>query len=166
LNKKILLAVILFAVIAVAVFSVNSLVASSVREKEQAFADGYLKGVQEGVGTGYTVRDPSFIEVMRFLAQDKTNDNPYVENSYVCWQYSADVINNAFTAGYRCGFVYITLAEGAHSIVCFNTTDKGLIYIEPQDDSLKTLHVGTHFFDPSKYSVDYNDTLVSYVIVW
>jgi hypothetical protein len=166
LTKKILLTVILITIIVSSLFLLNSLVASSSQETEKAFADGYLKGIQEGAGTGYTVRDPSFLEMIRFIAQDKTNEHPYVENSYVCWQFSADVINNAFKAGYRCGFVYITLAEGSHSIVCFNTTDRGLLFVEPQDDSLETLQVGTHYFESTKYIVDYNDTIVSYVVIW
>jgi hypothetical protein len=166
LIKKILLAFILIIIIVSALFFLNLAVANFNQEKEKAFADGYLQGLHAGVGSGYNVRDPSYLEMIRFIAQDKTNLHPYVENSYTCWQFSADVLNNAFKAGYRGGFVYITLAEGAHSIVCFNTTDRGLIFVEPQDDSLENLQVGIHYFDPTKYSVNYNDTIVSYVIIW
>ena len=163
-TKKILYACILIVVIVSAAFFLNSYIANSNQQK--AFENGYLQGLHDGVGTGYTVRNPSYLEIIRFIAQDKTNLHPYIENSYTCWQFSADVLNNAYQAGYRGGFVYITLAEGAHSIVAFNTTDRGLIFIEPQDDSLKNLQVGIHYFDPTKYVVNYNDTILNYETIW
>jgi hypothetical protein len=111
-----------------------------VLDSQSAYQNGYQQGLADGVGTGY--------------------------NTYTCWQFSADFINNAFDAGYRTGLVYIALAGGAHSIVAFNTTDRGLVFVEPQDDSIVVLQVGTHYFDRSKYVVDYDDTIVSFEIMW
>ena len=147
-------------------YILNIINSNANQNNEKFFQDGYTKGLTDGADRGFQIRDPSYTEMKSFIQTDKTNQNPYVEGSYVCWQYSSDVINNAFNAGYRCGFVYIALADSAHSIVCFNTTDKGLVFIEPQDDSEKTLTVGTPYFDRSLYEVDYNDTITSFTIAW
>ena len=135
-------------------------------DSQSAYENGYQQGLADGVGTGYNIRDPSYQEMLTFVHTDKTNEHPYINGTYICWQFSADFINNAFNAGYRTGLVYIALAGGAHSIVAFNTTDRGLIFVEPQDDSVVTLQVGTHYFDRSKYVVDYDDTIVSFEIMW
>jgi hypothetical protein len=133
---------------------------------EKGLDAGYLKGVIDGTGRGYTIRDPTYKEVMAFIHLDKTDSNEYIEEKYVCTNFAADVKNNAFKNGYRCGYVSVRLAESGHAIVCFNTTDRGLIFIEPQSDEVVTLRIGKPYWDRSRYSVDYNDTVVNYVIAW
>ncbi|MCX8177904.1 MAG: hypothetical protein N3F10_06400 [Candidatus Bathyarchaeota archaeon] len=34
---------------------------------------------------------------------------------------------NGFKAGYRRSFVYIVSQDSAHAVICFNTTDHGLV---------------------------------------
>jgi len=134
---------------------------------EQGLDAGYLKGVVDGAGRGYTVRDPTYREAIAFIRLDVTDKNEYVEDKYVCTNFAADVKNNAFKNGYRCGFVSIRFPEGlGHAIVCFNTTDRGLIFIEPQTDEIVTVAIGETYWDRSKYRVPYNDTVISYIIIW
>jgi hypothetical protein len=71
---------------------------------EVGYNEGYQKGVLDGAGTGYTLRDPTFLELLSFLADDKTDRNPYTP-SYTCINFAADVKNNAFEAGYRCAIL-------------------------------------------------------------
>lgn len=93
---------------------------------------------------GYNIRDPSYEEMAFFIGTDKTNENIYSEN-YTCLNFCNDVKQNAFDQGIKCGFVYIEFSDGAHSIVCFKTTDRGTIYIEPQSDQITTVAVGQVF---------------------
>lgn len=133
---------------------------------EAGYNDGYQKGVLDGVGTGYTLRDPTFLEVLTFLANDKTDRNPYTP-WYTCINFAADVKNNAFAAGYKCGFVYIKFKDSAHAVVCFNTTNRGLIFVEPQYDQIVTLKIGESYAAQNGYVLpSYDDKILSYVIVW
>jgi flagellar biosynthesis/type III secretory pathway protein FliH len=129
--------------------------------RQSGFSDGYLQGVKDGAGRGYNVRDPTYQEMMSFIAADKTNLNTYHDPDYVCWNFASDVMNNAFKAGYRCGWVYIECADTAHAIVCFNTPDRGLIFIEPQKDQIVDLRVGGTL---SWLGLPY--TVENYAIVW
>ncbi|MEM1573051.1 MAG: hypothetical protein QXY96_01060 [Candidatus Methanomethylicaceae archaeon] len=127
---------------------------------------GYKKGVIDGAGRGYTIRDPTYEEVMEFIAMDQTDKNEYIQGKYECVDFAKDVKNNAFNKGYKCGFVLIFFPQGGHAVVCFNTTDKGLIFIEPQDDSIVDLKIDKPFFDRSKYIINFNDTVIRFIIVW
>ena len=120
---------------------------------------GYLQGFNE---TGYNIRDPTYQEVVTFIALDQTDKNEYDEDNYYCFHFTADVERNAFEAGYRCGLVYIECALSAHAVVCFNTTDGGLIFVEPQTDEIVEVVIG-EFYDTDEFWVG---TIQSYAIVW
>jgi predicted nucleic acid-binding Zn-ribbon protein len=102
---------------------------------------GYAQGVEDGAGSGWYIRDPTYAEAIDFINSDRTDENEYTED-YVCYDFTADFNTNAFQMGYRCGFVYIEFPYSAHAIACFNTTDRGLIYIEPQTDEIVYVAVG------------------------
>ena len=86
----------------------------------------------------YNLRDPTYQEALQFICSDQTDKNQY-DKSYTCVNFANDFINNALNKGYRCGYVITEFPETRHAIVCFNTSDKGLIFIEPQNDELVTL---------------------------
>ena len=130
-------------------------------------AEGYFQGVIDGAGSGYNIRDPTYTEVIMFVASDRTNENEYIIGEYVCWNFAADFEANAFQQGYKVGFVYIEFVDGAHAIACFNTTDNGLIFIEPQDDHIMTsLTIDENYWDRNLYIVNYDDTIVTYEVIW
>jgi hypothetical protein len=79
-----------------------------------------------------------------FIARDRTNENTYT-NTYTCVDFAADVIKNAEAENIRCAYVYLEFPSGAHSIVAFNTIDKGLIFIEPQSDEEVSVSVGSPY---------------------
>ncbi len=117
-------------------------------------------------GTGQTIGDPILDEVIAFITLDKTDENDYSEN-YTCINFAADFKNNAFQTKYRCVFVYISFPELAHAIVCFNTTDNDLIFVEPQSDDIVNVTIGQLYFDRSKYEPpEYHDTVESFLIIW
>ncbi len=108
------------------------------------YDEGYLHGVDDVSESGWYFRDPTYDEAIAFIDSDETDENEYT-NDYVCYDFTADFNGNASQAGYRCGFAYIEFFNGAHAITCFNTTDRGLIYIEPQTDEIVTVAIGQSY---------------------
>ncbi|MFQ6094562.1 MAG: hypothetical protein ACE5NN_00315 [Candidatus Bathyarchaeia archaeon] len=128
---------------------------------------GYVQGVTDGAGRGYDIRDPTYREALEFVSFDLTDKNEYDKESYTCVNFAADFKNNALNAGYKCGYVYIQFPDSAHTIVCFNTTDRGLIFVEPQIDEIMTLTIGQPYWDRTRYEApDFDDTVVRFVIAW
>jgi hypothetical protein len=80
----------------------------------------------------YTTKDPTYDELIRFIMNDKTDTIIYDPDSFVCAQYTANVHNNAEKAGIRAGFVTVTFYDNdeGHGLNVFNTTDKGLVFID------------------------------------
>lgn len=111
---------------------------------ETGYDEGYDQGIEDVTEGGWYFVDPTFAEMDAFIEADKTDENDY-NQSYVCYDFTADVIANAQEQGYRCGFVYIEYATSAHAVVCFNTTDFGLIYVEPQNDQIISIAVGQFY---------------------
>ena len=101
-------------------------------------------GYAIGYGTVYTFFDekisgwsnPTYQEMISFINEDMTESNAYTW-SYVCEDFSMDVIRNARSKGFRAGFVGLDEPSGSgHAIVCFDTSDKGLYFLEPQMDKV------------------------------
>lgn len=93
---------------------------------------------------GVYLVDPTYDEALSFINSDNTDMSQYTQY-YVCYDFTADFIGNALQAGYRCGFVYIEFSDSAHAIACFDTTDSGLIYVEPQTDEIVSVSVGQSY---------------------
>jgi len=125
----------------------------------EGYDAGYLQGFNE---TGYNIRDPTYQEVVTFIALDQTDKNVYDEDDYTCFHFTADFEKHAFEAEYRCGLVYIEFILGAHAIVCFNTIDQGLIFVEPQTDEIVEVVIG-EYYETVEFWVG---TVQSYAIVW
>ena len=79
--------------------------------------------------------DPTFDELIAFVRSDPTDTRDYIADgskAYVCADFAEEVHNNAERMGIRAAWVGITFentVEG-HAINAFNTTDKGLVYID------------------------------------
>lgn len=126
---------------------------------------GYVRGVEDGAGKGYTLRAPTYSEMIAFLREDTTNENEYVLGEYECRHYASKLVENAWEQGYHSYYVYLSFVEGAHAIVAFNTTDKGFKYVEPQSDDIVNLRVGNAYWDRTKYEVDYDDVVREIILV-
>jgi len=94
----------------------------------------------------YNLRDPTYKEAVQFIRSDQTDKNQY-NHSYTCINFANDFRNNALNEGYRCGYVSIEFGETSHAIVCFNTSDNSLIFIEPQTDEIVTLTIEQPYLD-------------------
>ena len=108
-----------------------------------------------------SLRSPTYLEAQQFMASDKIDSHPYVNGSYTCANFAADFRSNALRAGYECGCVFVYFQDNtSHELNCFNTTDEGLVFVEPQLDKFVNVTVG------KPYQPIYNDTVVRYYIDW
>lgn len=89
-----------------------------------------------------TLRNPSFEELKTFIRADLTSQNEFVLYEYECRHFATEVNNNAEAAGFRCAIVLICYERGQHAVVAFETTDRDLVYIEPQTDAVIRPEVG------------------------
>jgi len=141
---------------------------------ESGEATGYEQGYDEGVGAslghGYTLRDPTYKEAVTFFRQDKTDENEFVEDTYgvyVCSHFARDVCNNAEEEGLRCAFVGLRYSDGGHSIIAFDTIDRGLIFFEPQFDDEVKLIMNQSYSQLNNYqNPDYDDTIEDILVIW
>ena len=136
------------------------------------YEQGYDAGVEAGLGHGYTLKDPTYAETVAFLAEDKTDENEYNEDSYVCSHFSRDVCNNAETEGLRCAIVVLRHptdgSGGNHVIIAFNTIDKGMVYFEPQFDDRVQITLGKSYSEINGYQQAflYDDTINEVLVIW
>ncbi len=129
-----------------------------------------LKAMYDLKKTNYdcSLRDPTYREMKDFLSRDKTDLNKFRANTifwydwYNCVHFSRDFKMNATKEGIRCAYVKIYRLnkfnkKKAHALVVFNTTDKGVIFIEPQADTEMKVVIG------GKY---WGNSIISYRIYW
>ena len=132
----------------------------------EGYQTGYADGYVEGGTQGYNVHNPLYTEAMSFVETNKVDEHPYSLN-YSCFNYCADFEAAAYDRELRVGFVYIAMKGGAHSIVAFNTADRGLLLIEPQDDHITTVTIGKVYWDRTVYqSPGYDDTVTYIAVIW
>lgn len=130
------------------------------------FSTGYERGINDLAKSGFTTRNPTYTEAMAFVQNNQVDKHEYTD-SYTCIDFTVDFEADALRLGYRVGFVYIEFQESAHAIACFNTTDRGIIFIEPQTDEQVSLQIGKPYFSRSNYLLPiYDDTILSYRIIW
>jgi len=114
-----------------------------------------------------SLRDPTYSEVQQFVAADKTDSSPYIIGSYTCANFAADFRSNALRAGYECGVVFLYFHDNTrHAINGFNSTDKGLVFVEPQSDVFVDVAVGKRYQTEKNISPFKNDILTGYYIDW
>ena len=125
-------------------------------------------------GYGYVLRDPSYQEMEDFLALDKTSEQEYVESEYICVDFTAAVKENAAKEGIRCAYVAIEYRGGSgHAIAAFDTTDRGLVFIEPQFNWEVEPEIGKRYYQcvrppPGHYMAKpgYDDTITRIIVIW
>jgi hypothetical protein len=82
-------------------------------------------------------KNPTWEELKNFLLKDKTDLIEYDYDKFVCADFAEMVHNNAEQAGIKAAYVSIKLGpcayypiSGGHALNAFETTDKGLVYID------------------------------------
>ena len=88
------------------------------------------------------LHNPSWSQLKAFLLADKTDQVPYVYPTHVCEDFAGAIQKNAKKAGWRCAFVTIDVegypdwygygipSNAGHALNAFETTDRGLVYID------------------------------------
>jgi hypothetical protein len=78
----------------------------------------------------------SWKDLVSFITEDRTNWNAYRPGEYVCINFAIDLVHNArerHIPAWVVG-VYFQNEDTGHAFAAFQTTDKGMVYIEPQTD--------------------------------
>jgi len=136
---------------------------------DKGYQSGLEIGYKEGLAAGINLRNPTYKELMDFLARDETDLKPHIEDEYVCDDFSAEVNYNAELEGIRAAYVYLSFPGlGRHAIVAFETIDRGLIFIEPQSDREVELVIGEPFpwYQVGAWTRDYDDPIIEIQIIW
>ena len=88
------------------------------------------------------LKNPSWAQLKTFLLADRTDQLPYVYPTFVCDNFARTLQANAKKAGWRCALVQVKLSgypdwyklgipsNTGHACNAFQTTDKGLVYID------------------------------------
>jgi hypothetical protein len=75
--------------------------------------------------------DPSWELLRLFVLDDDTDEQPYIADSFVCADFAAMLHDRAEAAGIKVAYVSVVLADGLrHALNAFNTTDRGLVFID------------------------------------
>ena len=76
--------------------------------------------------------DPTWQQLEAFLIADNTDKSAYDLQTHPCGVFAEELQNNAEAAGIRAAWVAIDFSDGSagHALDAFNTTDKGLVYID------------------------------------
>lgn len=86
--------------------------------------------------------DPTYGELVNFIRWDTTNQDPYFDFgehiAYFCTDFAETLHNNAEANGIRAAWVSIDFQniKGGHALNAFETTDRGLVYIDCTGRSL------------------------------
>jgi hypothetical protein len=122
--------------------------------------------------------DPTWQELKEFLWEDKTDQLLYNQTFFVCADFAEMLHNNAEKNGLRAGFVTVDLGSQLHALNIFNTTNKGLIFIDDTGlsyshsfsaDKIVAVNKGSEYqpepiFDPTQW--ESTGTVIDIWIQW
>ena len=106
-----------------------------------SYKSAYIAGAKDDIkflDNNEFAKDVTYSEVISFVLEDETDKVEYNYSSFVCADFAEMLHNNAEAAGIKCAYVSVSATgisddgvpyEG-HALNAFNTTDKGLIYID------------------------------------
>lgn len=120
-------------------------------EKEQIALDYNLemKELQEKISNSRLINfNPTLQEVKKILREDDTERKKYIDDTFNCVDFSNRLIQEFLKRGIFACKVTLYFDDGAHAIVSVDTSDYGIIYIEPQDDEIiNVLSIGEDYCD-------------------
>ena len=121
----------------------------------------------------HILKDPTYEESCNFIYSDETNEEAYDYEKYNCAHFSKDVNNNAENENLSCAYVRVNLQSNIpHALIAFNTTDKGIVFFEPQTDEEVDLEIGKDYWSECVISKnplhesDPGNTVLDFIIYW
>jgi hypothetical protein len=102
-------------------------------------------------------QNPTWNELISFLAEDQTEKHEYILDVYDCSQFSRDVHNNAEVAGIRAAEVQLWFRNknAGHALNAFITNDYGLVWVDctQEPDTIARVKLDKDYRAVDKYSV-------------
>jgi len=77
-----------------------------------------------------TAVNVTYDEVVGFILSDPTDQVPYGDDRYICIDYAVAVHDDAERRNITAGLVTCDVGGRPHALNVFNTTDRGLVYID------------------------------------
>ena len=115
---------------------------------DKGFAWAYEIGLETGSDAWMmpprivALKNPTHLEMKQLLEDDDTDAWQYITGEYVCSDFAADLSRRAANEGIRVAYVRIRARSWGHSLVAFDTVDKGLVFVDPQTDKEVNLVIG------------------------
>ncbi len=132
-------------------------------EVKKAGELGYWKGYRKAFEDKVVLENPTYADLMAFLKSTVLFRLP----TDCCVDFAAHLNNTAEEMGIRAGYVflvesYVDDGKWGHFINCFETVDKGIVYVEPKrmEDVTAEVAVGK----PYKY--DSGRVVKEIIIIW
>ena len=121
-----------------------------------------LKQLQEEKIASMSAIDytPTIIEVKKLIKNNKIENKEYDDETFNCVEFTNNLVR-AFRNEkiYSCATELWFEEGGAHAIVAIETEENGVIYIEPQDDTIiYSLKVGDDYCDKVNWDCDWEIT--------
>lgn len=117
--------------------------------------------------------DPSYAQLITFIRADHTDRKEYDYDNFTCGDYAEQVHNNAEVAGIKAGWVSIGFSDSTEGHACnaFNTTDRGMVFIDCTEADKKVIIVEGQDYIPDplfRNNVYYESTGIvdSYNVWW
>lgn len=108
------------------------------------------------IGNKYSLHEPLFTDVTQFIANDKSIDIGLE-------------IDIAKDKGIQCAYVEVLFRSGEYVLIGFNTTDRGMVYFEPETDYQVFPIIGKKYVDcieGDPYYSTSDDTITSILDIW
>jgi hypothetical protein len=100
--------------------------------------------------------NPAYDQLVAFIINDDTNRLPYIDggpDAFVCSDFAEVLHNNAEAAGIKAAWVGVDLyhEETGHAMNAFQTTDRGLVYIDCTGE-MKKVWTDSYYMPTEDYS--------------
>ena len=104
----------------------------------------------------------TFKDVRRFLWRDDTD----VHGKGLCYHRAIRMWHNAVEDGLFASPVVLTFPGAGHMIIAFNTTDKGIVYVDPELDVFVNVTLGRDYFEENELCSRYSGVVRDYAHFW
>lgn len=99
-------------------------------------SDEYQEIVDINTENTESLINVNYSTLISFIESDTTDEHEYEYYSFICIDFSLALLHNASLQNISSGIAILDYHTwDGHAITCFDTTDEGVVFIEPQTDS-------------------------------